>query len=439
MSSLGGRRRAAPRASVPWPPCCSPTGTSGPRSTPAASCSTRTTTPMVQPSSVDVRIDRFFRLFDNHKYPVIDPSQEQPELTRLVEVEPDEAFVLHPGEFVLASTFEVVTLPDDVAARLEGKSSLGRLGLLTHSTAGFIDPGFSGHVTLELSNVATLPIKLWPGMKIGQLCFFRLSSAAGEALRQHRVRLALPGSARPHRQPLVPLVPPHHRVDRPEKPTRTDRGGMPSVVPRRRRIPGARAGRRPRRGDVGPRARRPAPAARPDHGRHVDDRRPAARPRARRRPARHRRGHLRPLQPPHRPLRAHDGGRRRRGRPDAVDGLLLPRGAGRARGPAAGGRRRPRRLRLRLPRRPALARRGPRPAPAGQHRPPDPRRGPRGRLAAGDHAGPRARGGLRGPLADAARPRGPARRRHPRAARARGSPSRASSGTARRTRPTPAR
>ncbi len=133
---------------------------------------------MVQPSSVDVRIDRYFRLFDNHKYPVIDPAQEQPELTRLVEVEGDEAFVLHPGEFVLASTYEIVTLPDDVAARLEGKSSLGRLGLLTHSTAGFIDPGFSGHVTLELSNVATLPIKLWPGMKIGQLCFFRLSSAA---------------------------------------------------------------------------------------------------------------------------------------------------------------------------------------------------------------------------------------------------------------------
>ena len=133
---------------------------------------------MVQPSSVDVRIDRYFRLFDNHKYPVIDPAQEQPELTRLVDVAPDEAFVLHPGEFVLASTYEVVTLPDDVAARLEGKSSLGRLGLLTHSTAGFIDPGFSGHVTLELSNVATLPIKLWPGMKIGQLCFFRLSSPA---------------------------------------------------------------------------------------------------------------------------------------------------------------------------------------------------------------------------------------------------------------------
>jgi dCTP deaminase len=133
---------------------------------------------MMQPSSVDVRIDRYFRLFDNHKYPVIDPSQEQPGLTRLVEVPEDDPFILHPGEFVLASTLEIVTLPDDIAARLEGKSSLGRLGLLTHSTAGFIDPGFSGHVTLELSNVATLPIKLWPGMKIGQLCFFRLSTPA---------------------------------------------------------------------------------------------------------------------------------------------------------------------------------------------------------------------------------------------------------------------
>ena len=134
---------------------------------------------MVQPSSVDVRLDKFFRLFDNHKYPYIDPAAEQPELTRLVEVGPEEdSFVLHPGEFVLGSTYEVVTLPDDLAARLEGKSSLGRLGLLTHSTAGFVDPGFSGHVTLELSNVATLPIKLWPGMKIGQLCFIRLSSPA---------------------------------------------------------------------------------------------------------------------------------------------------------------------------------------------------------------------------------------------------------------------
>ena len=133
---------------------------------------------MVQPSSVDVRMDKYFRVFENHRYPHIDPAEEQAELTRLVEPEPGEPFILHPGEFVLASTYEVVTLPDDIAGRLEGKSSLGRLGLLTHSTAGFIDPGFSGHVTLELSNVATLPIKLWPGMKIGQLCLFRLSSPA---------------------------------------------------------------------------------------------------------------------------------------------------------------------------------------------------------------------------------------------------------------------
>lgn len=131
---------------------------------------------MVQPSSIDIRLDRFFRVFENHRYPHIDPAQDQPDLTRLVEHAGDEAFVLHPGEFVLASSYEVVTLGDDLAARLEGKSSLGRLGLLTHSTAGFIDPGFSGHVTLELSNVATLPIKLWPGMKIGQLCFFVLTS-----------------------------------------------------------------------------------------------------------------------------------------------------------------------------------------------------------------------------------------------------------------------
>ncbi|MBF8189692.1 dCTP deaminase [Nonomuraea sp. K274] len=133
---------------------------------------------MIQPSSIDVRLDRFFRVFENHRYPHIDPSAEQPDLTRLVEPGGDEPFILHPGEFVLASTYEMITLPDDLASRLEGKSSLGRLGLLTHSTAGFIDPGFSGHVTLELSNVATLPIKLWPGMKIGQLCVFRLSSPA---------------------------------------------------------------------------------------------------------------------------------------------------------------------------------------------------------------------------------------------------------------------
>ena len=133
---------------------------------------------MIQPSSVDVRLDKFFRVFENHKYSVIDPSIEQPELTREVIAEGDEAFILHPGEFVLASTYEVITLPDDIAGRLEGKSSLGRLGLLTHSTAGFIDPGFSGHITLELSNVANLPVKLFPGMKIGQLCLIKLSSPA---------------------------------------------------------------------------------------------------------------------------------------------------------------------------------------------------------------------------------------------------------------------
>ncbi|HEV7652108.1 MAG TPA: dCTP deaminase [Actinophytocola sp.] len=133
---------------------------------------------MLQPSSIDVRLDRFFRVFNNTKYTHIDPSRQQDDLTSLVEADADEPFVLHPGEFVLGSTFEGVGLPDDLAGRLEGKSSLGRLGLLTHSTAGFIDPGFEGHITLELSNVANLPIMLWPGMKIGQLCLFRLSTSA---------------------------------------------------------------------------------------------------------------------------------------------------------------------------------------------------------------------------------------------------------------------
>ena len=144
---------------------------------------------MIQPSSVDVRLDRFFRVFENHRYEVIDPSIEQSELTREVAVAPDDFFILHPGEFVLALTYEVITLPDDIAGRLEGKSSLGRLGLLTHSTAGFIDPGFSGHITLELSNVANLPVKLYPGMKIGQLCLIKLSSSA-----EHPYGSALYGS-----------------------------------------------------------------------------------------------------------------------------------------------------------------------------------------------------------------------------------------------------
>ena len=133
---------------------------------------------LLQPSSIDFRLDRYFRVFENHRYPHIDPAEDQSDLTREVAAQGEEPFILHPGEFVLGSTYEVVSLPEDVAARVEGKSSLGRLGLLTHATAGFVDPGFSGHVTLELANVATLPIKLYPGMKIGQLCFFRLSSPA---------------------------------------------------------------------------------------------------------------------------------------------------------------------------------------------------------------------------------------------------------------------
>ncbi len=132
---------------------------------------------MVQPASIDVRLDRFFRLFNNHQYSVIDPAVKQDKLTRVFDAGNDKPFVLHPGEFVLGSTYEKVTLGANVAARLEGKSSLGRLGLITHSTAGFVDPGFSGHVTLELSNMATLPILLYPGMKIGQLCFFKTMSA----------------------------------------------------------------------------------------------------------------------------------------------------------------------------------------------------------------------------------------------------------------------
>jgi dCTP deaminase len=132
----------------------------------------------IQPASVDVRIDDSFRVFANHKQPYIDPRQEQTNLTELIKVAPEDPFVLHPGEFVLGSTFERVVLPDDLVARLEGKSSLGRLGLLVHATAGFVDAGWDGWLTLELSNVATLPIALYPGMKIGQLAFFQLDAPA---------------------------------------------------------------------------------------------------------------------------------------------------------------------------------------------------------------------------------------------------------------------
>jgi deoxycytidine triphosphate deaminase len=133
---------------------------------------------LIQPSSVDVRVDRHFRVFRNSRYPYIDVKQEQEGLTEPVEIEDDEAFILHPGEFVLGSTLERVALPDDLVARLEGKSSLGRLGLLIHSTAGFIDPGWDGHVTLELSNVANLPITIYFGMKIGQISFMQMTEPA---------------------------------------------------------------------------------------------------------------------------------------------------------------------------------------------------------------------------------------------------------------------
>jgi dCTP deaminase len=132
----------------------------------------------IQPSSVDLHVDRLFRTFHNHRHAFIDVRTAMEDLTELVEVKPDEAFILHPGEFVLGSTAEYVRLPNDLVARLEGKSSLGRLGLLIHSTAGYVDPGFEGHLTLELSNVANLPITIYPDMKIGQISFFQLTSAA---------------------------------------------------------------------------------------------------------------------------------------------------------------------------------------------------------------------------------------------------------------------
>ena len=130
----------------------------------------------LQPSSVDLHLDRSFRVFRNNRYAYIDPRTPQPDLTELVSVADDEPFILHPGEFVLGRTLEWVELPDDLVARLEGRSSLGRLGLLIHSTAGYIDPGWKGTLTLELSNVATLPIALYHGMRIGQISFFRMSS-----------------------------------------------------------------------------------------------------------------------------------------------------------------------------------------------------------------------------------------------------------------------
>lgn len=133
---------------------------------------------LIQPSSIDVRISNLFRVFRNHTAGFIDVKQDMRFLTELVEVPEDGVFMLHPGEFVLGSTLERVAIPDDLVGRVEGKSSLGRLGLLIHSTAGFIDAGFDGHITLELANVASLPITLYPGMKIGQVSFMQMTTAA---------------------------------------------------------------------------------------------------------------------------------------------------------------------------------------------------------------------------------------------------------------------
>jgi len=132
----------------------------------------------IQPSSVDLHIDRLFRVFRNHTMGHIDVKEDLEDLTELVEIGEEDVFILHPGEFVLGSTLERVAIPDDLVARLEGKSSLGRLGLLIHSTAGFVDAGWDGHLTLELSNVANLPITLYPGMKIGQISFLQMTTAA---------------------------------------------------------------------------------------------------------------------------------------------------------------------------------------------------------------------------------------------------------------------
>jgi dCTP deaminase len=152
---------------------------------------------MVQPSSVDVRVDNRFRVFHNARYPFIDVRQPMDDLTELVQVEDGEPFILHPGEFVLGQTLERVTLPNDLVARLEGKSSLGRLGLLIHSTAGFVDSGFSGNLTLELSNVANLPITIYQGMPIGQISFMRMDGPVERPYGSDRAGSKYQGQAEP--------------------------------------------------------------------------------------------------------------------------------------------------------------------------------------------------------------------------------------------------
>lgn len=151
----------------------------------------------LQPSSVDLHLDRAFRVFRNNRYAFIDVREPQPDLTELLKVEDDERFILHPGEFVLGQTLEWVELPDDLVARLEGRSSLGRLGLLIHSTAGYVDPGWKGNLTLELSNVANLPIALYAGMRIGQISFFRMSSPVERPYGSPELRSRYQGQSEP--------------------------------------------------------------------------------------------------------------------------------------------------------------------------------------------------------------------------------------------------
>jgi dCTP deaminase len=151
----------------------------------------------VQPSSVDLRVDRKFRVFHNARHPYIDVRQPMEDLTELVEAEGDRPFILHPGEFVLGQTLERVTLPNDLVARLEGKSSLGRLGLLIHSTAGFVDSGFSGNLTLELSNVANLPITIYYGMPIGQISFMRMDGPVESPYGSEKTASKYQGQAEP--------------------------------------------------------------------------------------------------------------------------------------------------------------------------------------------------------------------------------------------------
>jgi dCTP deaminase len=151
----------------------------------------------LQPSSVDLHLDRDFRVFRNSRYPYIDVRQPQPDLTEMETIGDDDPFILHPGEFVLAQTLEWIELPDDLVARLEGRSSLGRLGLLIHSTAGYVDPGWKGNLTLELSNVANLPIALYFGMKIGQISFFRMSSPVERPYGSKELGSKYQGQSRP--------------------------------------------------------------------------------------------------------------------------------------------------------------------------------------------------------------------------------------------------